>query len=97
MGMKYFSSGGPTVVPAIHKFNILGTLVIGDFTIVKINYTTCRNFGGDKILVFQGLEPGEISKATEIDPHFYPESKLIARFVPTEEGFNMAFYLCSKG
>ncbi len=95
MGLKYFSSDGPTVVPDIKKFTILNVLDIGDFTIVRIHYSTCHNFGGIKILVFEDLVEGEISKVTEIDPHFYPESKLVARFLPTEDGWDMAVEFCA--
>ncbi len=95
MGFKYFSANSSVVVPDIHKFNILRLLEIDDFTIVEIHYTTCHNFGGHKILVFKDLEEGEITKVTEIDPHFYPKSKLIARFLPTEEGWDMAVDFCT--
>lgn len=71
-------------------YEIVKAKQLGDLIIAQIKYIGCTNFEGNKILVFQGISLYEFKKLVEIDPHFAVDSKIIARFVPTEEGWLMA-------
>ena len=77
------------------KFAIKFAKQIGQYTILKINYPDSENFEGNKICVFKDTVESLKSKKS-IDPHFYEDSTLIARFKPTEEGFKMATNLCMQ-
>ncbi len=68
------------------------------FLLVKINYPDCKNYEGNKILLFKDLTLLELVNQKLIDPHFFEKNELeivspIARFVPTDEGWNMAIDL----
>ena len=61
--------------------------------VVYINYPNCINYEGNKILVFKDTKKEKIRKLNEIDPHFSDSEnkvKLIARFEPTDEGWQLA-------
>lgn len=64
-------------------------LEVGKFLIVKLRYPDCTNFEGNKVLVIEDTLLNLIN-CTEIDPHFYPGGKIVARFVPTDAGWAMA-------
>ena len=106
MGMKIMSGGGsscncntqtvyvdrvvkqpPNPDPA--RFKILRSETFGNFTVVKIKYPDCTNFEGDKILLFN--ECIEVIESwRSIDPHFFADSRLVSRFIPTDIGWQMA-------
>lgn len=67
---------------------------VGDFVILKVKYPDCTNFEGEKILVFKGIERFALTSRGFLDPHFCKKSKLVARFVPTKQGCDMALRLC---
>ena len=64
------------------------------YLIVMIRYPNCTNYEGNKILVFKDLTLIQLVNQKLIDPHFFPnDAKFkspIARFVPTQEGWDMA-------
>lgn len=70
--------------------------MVGKFMIVKIYYTGCTNYEGNKILVFHGMTKKQLGKLKSIDPHFDEMSplKLVARFKPDDEGWFAAKTLC---
>lgn len=64
---------------------------MGSHIVVQVKYPNCKNYEGQKILVFRTL--GQLTNLEILDPHFSsekPELSPIARFVPTEEGWEMA-------
>lgn len=67
---------------------------LGKYLIVMIKYPDCKNYEGNKILVFKDVTLIELVNQKLIDPHFFPgddkRKSPIARFVPTEEGWQMA-------
>lgn len=67
------------------------------YLIVMIKYPDCTNYEGNKILIFRDLTLIQLVNQRLIDPHFFPDDKKhkspVARFVPTEEGWNMAVML----
>jgi len=81
--------------PNPSKFNITRIEQIGSNVVVMINYPNCKNYEGNKILVFKHQKVDEIKNLKEIDPHFTEEKviKPFARFEPTEEGWSHAIYL----
>lgn len=65
----------------------------GKWLIVQIRYPDCTNFEGNKILVFKDTTLIQLVNQKVIDPHFFNDKKFkspVARFVPTEEGWDMA-------
>jgi len=102
--LRLFSSGGKMkcntkkgkcickeiCTPDIKNYKIIKKHEEGRYLILKINYTTSKNYEGNKILVFEDCTIEELVKQGSIDPHFgekkaykYP----IARFAPTKEGW----------
>jgi hypothetical protein len=67
------------------------------YLVVMIKYPDCTNYEGNKILVFKNLTLLQLVNQKLIDPHFFPADKKfqspVARFVPTDEGWNMALAL----
>jgi len=78
--------------PDLENFTVVNRLPVGRYTVVKVHYPGCVNYGGQKILLFRDL-PDQL---TALDPHFC-ENKLclspVARFVPTAEGLRLALLL----
>lgn len=70
------------------------------FLIIKVQYPDCLNYEGCKILVYdKGVTWTDLDKQKVIDPHFSGDKKYIspiARFEPTERGWNMAILFASK-
>lgn len=63
---------------------------------VQLNYPDCTNYEGNKILLFKGVTLVELINQKYIDPHFFQSKEVrspVARFVPTDEGWNMALSL----
>ena len=46
-----YNLGGPQP----RRFNIIDTLSIGKYLIVTINYPDCKNYEGNKILVYENI------------------------------------------
>jgi hypothetical protein len=79
------------VDPDPKRFSITRLRRVGNFLIVMINYPNCTTYGGDKLLVYEDMTVAELNKMREIDPHFLESKKSpVARFVPTQHGWNMA-------
>lgn len=93
MGIKRFSGsdGYFDRNPDPSKYTIINNYTYNQYTILRVQYTGCTNFEGMKILVFEG--PATII-GRGLDPHFFESSNLIARFLPTNEGMEMAFKFC---
>jgi hypothetical protein len=86
--------------PDPKNFRILRNFTDGDETgcvlVVEVEYPDATTFEGRKIMVYQGisLEFLEVQGVKfGLDPHFAQNEQLaspVARFIPTEEGWNMA-------
>ena len=85
-----FSSGNPNP----NNFKIESAKEIYGYLILKINYPDCKNYEGNKILVFdKGVTLIDLMNQKIIDPHFSNNTKYIspiARFEPTDRGWTMA-------
>jgi hypothetical protein len=99
MGMAPISNSsfdegyGSAPNPNLKNFEISRSLQIGNFLVIKIIYSDCYNYEGNKILVFEGVTLIKLLKQEIIDPHFSDKAQYyspIARFVPTDEGWYMA-------
>lgn len=65
----------------------------GQYLVLQVHYPNCKNYEGRKILVYNSLTLEELFNLDILDPHFSsekPKWSPIARFVPTEAGWNMA-------
>ncbi len=79
--------------PKADNWKIVKAKEVGNFLILQMNYPDCKNYEGNKILVFQGVTMIDLVNQRLIDPHFFKDSKYkspIARFEPTNQGWLMA-------
>ena len=84
--------------PDPDNFKIKKAKLIRDFIILFVNYPDCTNYEGNKILVFEDIEYHELLTKNRLDPHFCDNDNCIspiARFEPTDKGWNMAVDFCS--
>lgn len=78
------------------RFELLHTKQIGKNLVVKIKYPDCTNFEGTKIILYKNRTVKEIQDSDFIDPHFSKTGLMpFARFVPTDEGWEMACKMAS--
>ena len=84
--------------PDPKNFSINELKAIGPFVIALIKYPDCKNYEGDKILVYKNKTLVDISKCDIIDPHFCENCNVspVARFRPTAEGYDMAEQFCNS-
>lgn len=78
--------------PNPNNYKIKRAEEIGKYLVVEINYPDCTNYEGNKIIVYK-TTLDKLLKQEKIDPHFSDNNKYIqpiARFVPTEDGWEMA-------
>ena len=60
---------------------------------IEVKYLDCKNYEGEKILVYEKCTMKDLEKQKAIDPHFCENKNFhspIARFEPTERGWRMA-------
>lgn len=85
--------------PNPKNFKILKNKKINDFLILWVHYPDCNNYEGRKILVFEGVTLSKLKRQKVLDPHFSEANNYcspIARFVPTEKGWNYAINFCKN-
>jgi hypothetical protein len=85
--------------PNPKNFRILQSEEIGRFVVLLVNYPDCRNFEGDKILVFEDVPLATLRGLTSLDPHFCDSkrhSSPLARFEPTLNGWIYATKFCKQ-
>lgn len=87
-------------MPQPDNYTILRHVRVGSYLVVEIKYLDCTNYEGKKILVFKGITINDLYKQRLIDPHFSDNKEYyspVARFEPTEEGWNLAKKLIIYG
>ncbi len=100
MGIGPFRSYGQSTVigpsvPNPTNFKILSLKQVGKYVVAEIQYPGCTNFEGEKICIFKNTTIDRVKSFTKIDPHFAEDGLTpIARFIPTEEGYDMAVRFC---
>lgn len=83
--------------PDPKRFTLEKTLEVGTFVIVLIHYPNCTNYEGRKIIVFKDVTVENLRNLKSIDPHFCDKCKIspIARFEPTDRGWEFAIKMCT--
>jgi len=85
--------------PDPEKYVIKKSYQKGKYLVILINYPDCKNYEGNKILVFENIYLDDLKRQGIIDPHFSDNGKYyspIARFEPTNRGWNMAVSFVSQ-
>jgi hypothetical protein len=72
--------------PNPNNFKVKTTVKVGKHWVFIIHYPNATNFEGDKIL----LTTWDPREKQTIDPHFAQGSGILARFEPTELGWELA-------
>jgi hypothetical protein len=73
--------------PDPYKFKIVQKEIVNGNTVILANYEGCLTFGGNKLMLLKGEH--EIGET--LDPHFLDDDyPVVARFVPNEDGWNLA-------
>ena len=82
--------------PDPRNFKVIKLDIINGYPILKVKYPDVENYEGEKILMFcKNFDLRRI--AERIDPHFYIlGDSPIARFEPTDYGWDMAVLLAKK-
>jgi hypothetical protein len=91
------SNGRDSQNPDPKKFEIKKYVEVNGYLIVFINYEDCKNFEGNKILVYRNVEYKELIKQEIIDPHFSENKNFyspMCRLEPTDSGWKAAQVLC---
>ena len=71
------------------KFIIKDIKLVCGNTIILANYTGCKTFNGDKLMVLKGN--WNVNDFETLDPHFLDEDyAVVARFIPTKLGMKLA-------
>ena len=78
------------IEPHPEVFEVLQCLEGTNFLYVVVKYPHCTNFEGEKVLVMKDTSKTDILLMKALDPHFYEDNKIIARFKPDEEGKKLA-------
>jgi len=79
--------------PDPSNYKILREKSIGKYLLIVVNYPDCKNYEGNKILLYENVTMQQLTKQKLVDPHFSDNAKFyspIARFEPTEKGWKMA-------
>lgn len=80
-----------------NRFRVQRTRQVGSYVVAEIVYPDCTNYEGKKILVYEGVNEGDIKKKARLDPHFCKHEGClspVARFEPTARGWEMAISFC---
>lgn len=89
-------SGNPNPL----NFRIDQISEIKGFKLVVVNYPDCKNYEGDKILVYdKGISVEQIKNSKFLDPHFCDTKEHIspiARFKPDKDGMLCAIVFCEN-
>ena len=78
------------VNPDPKKFRIISTFEVERFLLARVVYPNCTNYEGEKLIVFKDLQKKHLMEMNVLDPHFFPDNNIIARFKPDDEGFRLA-------
>lgn len=84
--------------PDPHNYKFVRVEETDGFLLVELLYPDCVNYEGRKILLFRGVTLLNLVNQQYIDPHFFQAKDVaspIARFVPTDEGWQMGLDLIS--
>ena len=87
----YTNPSEPTAVqPNPDVFEVRYVREIGEYYMSWVHYPNATNYEGNKVLVTT-FDP---RNRIRLDPHFSPNSGIVARFEPTTEGVKNAVVFC---
>jgi len=100
MSNSSFDNAEPNKLPNPDPSNyeIIRSLQVGYKLVVEIVYPDCTNYEGKKILVFEDCNINMLTAQKIIDPHFSNNKSYyspIARFQPTNKGWELACYVAN--
>ena len=72
------------------RFVILRTEQVGRSVVAEVRYPDCINYEGRKVLVYADMDASALRSRTTIDPHFAQYGGPLARFEPTQRGWDLA-------
>lgn len=76
--------------PNPKRFEIIRAIQVEEFVVAEIRYPDCVNYEGRKIMVFADITEAQFRAKKTLDPHFSPVVGPVARFEPTNKGWEMA-------
>jgi len=88
---NYRNETADTVNPNPKKFEITNIIEANDYLFAIVKYPNCTNYEGKKVILFENITKAELLAMNTLDPHFFPENKIIARFKPSTEGIKLAY------
>lgn len=79
------------VDPDPKRFELVMMKRIGQAAVAMIRYLDCTNYEGRKVLIYADADDFmREASAADLDPHFRPGSGPLARFEPTDRGWELA-------
>ena len=78
------------IEPHPEVFQVLECSEGTNYLYVVAKYPHCTNFEGEKVLVMKDTSKTDVLLMKALDPHFYEDNKIVARFKPDEEGKRLA-------
>ena len=72
--------------PAPARCTILRYWATSDHLLAELHFPDSANFAGLKLVLFANTSIAWLTERGELDPHFYPDGRVVARFAPTERG-----------
>ncbi|MCP4520978.1 MAG: hypothetical protein GY827_04670 [Cytophagales bacterium] len=79
--------------PNPNNYKVIRHYQSGKFLLVELKYLDCTNYEGNKIMLYKDCTMTQLLEQKLIDPHFSNNPNYyspIARFEPTDEGWNLA-------
>ena len=91
-------AGTPSQLPDPKRFTLIKVLEAAPgMVVVEARYEGCTNYGGRKLMLYEGMTETRILRMMSLDPHFSEDGKgPIARFEPTDRGFRMALAMARR-
>lgn len=89
------SNYAPAPNPNPSRWEVLETYRTAKSCVLKVRYKDCTNYEGIKIMVYD--QNITINENQDLDPHFCKGAlSPIARFKPTQKGWDLAIELANK-
>lgn len=79
--------------PNPKNFDIIRSQRYGRNVLLEVVYPDATNYEGKKIMILEDFRYGGFTHITELDPHFKEGGNVVARFEPTERGWQMGLIM----
>lgn len=83
---------------SVIHYSIINHVQIDNYLLIQIKYHDCKNYEGNKILLYENCDITKLKNQLTIDPHFSDNKNFhspIARFEPNVDGWNMGFVIAT--